>query len=329
MNIENNLLMFIEQLNKVNYRKNIFYESSQDKHFLLGNYAVDYIISHRQEFIDYFNFTDKLQRKKFIGVVAEYSTKTIIETIFKLNQYVEITDKLRNRMNNLYRNFMETIFNRLSSNQAIGLNWLNGLVIEHQVQLREILNDIEELKIFPREKKIVDEIPCSEYRAVFQLDILGINIEEMCEPVLDIGCGSSARLVQYLHEQGIETYGIDRNVEKKPYVIEIDWFKFKLKPNYWGTIISHLSFTNHFKRTHFKMNGNYINYARRYMELLNSLKSGGSFFYTPDLPFVEQFLSPDLYLVNKKNIGKERLNFVKSENDFSIYSVQVKKTNND
>ena len=38
------------------------------------------------------------------------------------------------------------------------------------------------------------------------------------------------------------------------------------------------------------------------MELLDSLKPGGEFYYTPDLPFIEQFLSSDSYIVEKNDI---------------------------
>lgn len=330
MVIKNKLLKFIDELSKANARKNIFYETTQDKKFPpLGEYVVDYIISHQQEIIEYINSTNEYQIKKFIEKVAEYSTDRIITTIFKLNQYAEVNDKIINKINILYNIFIEEVFNKLSLNQAINLEWINILVIEHQIRLREILGEIDELKIFPKDKKYLDPIPCSEYSAVFQLEILDIDVEKICEPVLDVGCGSSAKLVHYLRAQGIETYGIDRSIEKKsPYVIETDWFKFKIKPNYWGTIISHLSFTNHFKRNHFKKNGNHIVYARSYMDLLNSLKLGGSFFYTPDLPFIEQFLSSDLYEIYKKNVNNKKLSLMKRKRNFNIYSVQVKKLNN-
>ncbi len=328
--IQNKMLEFIDKLNKVNGRKNIFYETTKYKKIPpLGKYVVDYIISHQQEIIEYINSTEEFQTKKFIRKVVEYSTDKIIATLFNLNQYAEINDEIINKINALYYNFVNEVFNKLRLNQAINLEWINILVIEHQVRLREILGEIDELKIFSKDKKYLDPIPCSEYSAVFQLEILNINVEKICEPVLDVGCGSSAKLVHYLRAQGIKAYGIDRSIEKKSsYLIETDWFEFKMKPNYWGTIISHLSFTNHFKRNHFKKNGNHIIYARRYMDLLNSLKLGGSFFYTPDLAFIEQFLTSDLYDINKKKINNEKLSLMKRKNNMNIYSVQINKLNN-
>lgn len=47
------------------------------------------------------------------------------------------------------------------------------------------------------------------------------------------------------------------------------------------------------------MNGRHAEYAGKYMEVLFSLKQGGSFLYTPDLPFIEQFLPRDAYVVSR------------------------------
>lgn len=330
MVIQNKILEFIDKLNKVNEVKKIFYETTQyEKIPPLSKYVVDYIISHQQELIEYINSTNEFQINKFIEKAAEYSTNNIITNIYKLNQYAEINDEITNKINVLYYNFMNEVFNKLRLNQAVNLEWINILVIEHQVRLREILGEIDELRIFSKDKEYLDPVPCSEYNAVFQLEILDIDLEKICEPVLDVGCGFKAKLVHYLREQGIEAYGIDRSIEKKSsYVMETDWFKFKMEPNYWGTIISHLSFANHFKRNHFKKNGNHIIYARRYMDFLNSLKLGCSFFYTPDLPFIEQFLSSNLYDIYKTNDNNEKLSFMKRKNKLNIYSVKIKKLNN-
>lgn len=210
--------------------------------------------------------------------------------------------------------------------ETINLDYVNRIVMKHQLKLRSILGTIDELRIFPKYEKFVISIPCSEYDAEFQLNILNINLEKIKEPILDLGCGSNAKLVCYLRGLSIEAYGIDRIIKSTSHVIKADWFEYKFKPNYWGTIISHLSFTNHFKRNHFKKNGNHIAYARKYMELLDSLKPGGEFYYTPDLPFIEQFLSPDSYIVEKnaiKDIGR----FFEYNEPLNIQSVKIKKIN--
>jgi hypothetical protein len=39
------------------------------------------------------------------------------------------------------------------------------------------------------------------------------------------------------------------------------------------------------------------------MDILNSLKTGGSFYYAPDLPFVEKYLDKDNYQISTAGIG--------------------------
>ena len=212
--------------------------------------------------------------------------------------------------------------------ETINLDYVNRIVMKHQLKLRSILGTIDELRIFSKDERFVASITCSEYDAEFQLNILNINLEKIKEPILDLGCGSNAKLVYYLRRLGMEAYGIDRTIKNTLYAIAIkaDWFEYELKPNYWGTIISHLSFTNHFRRNHFKKNGNHIAYVRKYMELLDSLKPGGEFYYTPDLPFIEQFLSSDSYIVEKNDI-KDIGRFFEYNEPLNIQSVKIKKIN--
>ena len=47
------------------------------------------------------------------------------------------------------------------------------------------------------------------------------------------------------------------------------------------------------------------------MEILNSLKIGGSFHYAPDLPFIEQYLDIGKFKVTKRNIWEENFRSVK------------------
>lgn len=324
MNIKNKIFIFINNLYKINARTNIFYQLPKNKGFPLGNYVAEYIIFHEKELNSYLNYTNGIEINDFAKKVAEYSTERTIKTVIELNQYVEVDTILANKLYDLYEDFVVKIFKKLYLNGSINLDWINRLVMEHQLKLKNILGTIDELMIFSKAKKFVEPIPCSEYSVALQLKILNINIERIKEPILDFGCGSNAKLVHYLRGLGLEAYGVDRITNNKLYTIQTDWFNYELKPNYWGTIISHLSFTNHFKRNHFKKNGNYIAYAKKYMNLLGSLKLDGEFYYTPDLPFIEQFLPPNLYLINK-NIVNNSYTFLKNPEPFNIQSVQIKK----
>ena len=109
-------------------------------------------------------------------------------------------------------------------------------------------------------------------------------------PVLDIGCGKQGKLVNYLSSKGIEAYGIDRFSFTTSNLITADWLEFDYGIKKWGTIISNLGFSNHFKHHHLREDGNYIEYGKTYMNILNSLKVHGNFHYAPDLPFIEKYL---------------------------------------
>jgi len=132
--------------------------------------------------------------------------------------------------------------------------------------------------------------PCEEYTAEFQLALLGLDFSDLKEPVLDVGCGPNACLVEALRDHGVEAYGLDRLMSESSYIYASDWLDFQFAPAAWGTIISNMAFSNHFWHHHLRMDGQHVAYARKYMEMLQSLKQGGKFVYAPGLPFIERFL---------------------------------------
>jgi hypothetical protein len=64
-----------------------------------------------------------------------------------------------------------------------------------------------------------------------------------------------------------------------------------------------MAFSNHFLFHHRYKNGSPDRHARMYMQILNSLKSGGSFIYSPGLPFIEQYLPPDRFIVTHQEVA--------------------------
>jgi hypothetical protein len=72
----------------------------------------------------------------------------------------------------------------------------------------------------------------------------------------------------------------------------------------WGTIVSNLGFSNHFKHHNLREDGNYIEYGKKYMDIIRSLKVGGRFHYAPDLPFIEFYLDTRQYQIDKFDIGE-------------------------
>jgi hypothetical protein len=130
--------------------------------------------------------------------------------------------------------------------------------------------------------------------------VLDLSPEALLEPVLDVGCGSDAALVRYLRQRGVEAYGIDRSApEGTDGIVAADWLEFDYGEDRWGTAISHLGFSLHFLRHHLTdgpvAEALALAHTQAYIRLLGSLRPGGSFAYTPALPFVEGLLPPSAY----------------------------------
>jgi len=135
------------------------------------------------------------------------------------------------------------------------------------------------------------------------MTVLKIDLKDMMEPVLDIGCGKQGHFVNYLCKQGIEATGIDRFSISGCNLVKADWLEYNYGMDIWGTVISHLGFSNHFKHHHLREDGNYIEYARKYMQILKSLKIGGRFHYAPDLPFMEIYLDKRQFQIDRCEIS--------------------------
>ncbi len=146
---------------------------------------------------------------------------------------------------------------------------------------------------------------CAEYTCAFQLDLLEIEREFLIEPILDIGCGEHGNLVRYFRSQNLEAYGIDCLKEESRYFYSGNWLEFSYGFERWGTIFSHLSFSGHFLHHFLQNDGLDVLYAKTYMRILDSLVPGGSWIYTPSVPFMEDLLLPEKYCVSRKLIGAD------------------------
>jgi hypothetical protein len=144
---------------------------------------------------------------------------------------------------------------------------------------------------------------CADYSPALQLRILGAKAEQLLDPILDLGCGPKGKLVRHLRKLGKEAFGVDREVSKNKFLISADWLDFPLRVQSFGTVISHMAFSNHFLHHHLHRKGHPERYAKRYMEVLRSLKQGGSFLYAPGLPFFEDLLPPHELLLEKHPIA--------------------------
>lgn len=139
----------------------------------------------------------------------------------------------------------------------------------------------------------------AEYSPALQLAVLGLDRVET--PVLDVGCGATGALVDYLRDAGIEGVGMDRDAQAAG-VVQADWLTQDFGFGIWGTVISHLGFSLHFLHHHLSEHELAFDYARAYMRILASLKVGGRFAYAPALPFLEEVLG-DRYKVESRSFS--------------------------
>lgn len=63
-----------------------------------------------------------------------------------------------------------------------------------------------------------------------------------------------------------------------------------------------MAFSTHFLHHHLRTDGHPERYARLYLDLLAALKPGGSLLYTPGLPFMENLLPAERYVVRRRPI---------------------------
>jgi hypothetical protein len=266
----------------------------------------------------YQSLSDKNTIRRLINLFVR-STKLFI---YNNNQFIRIDDRTEKGLYTLYNEYInqiQSILSKPSTNTQIKHN-MENLLRNHFLNHKAFISNM--LSIYG--KTILTSKVCSEYSPEFQLGLLGIDMSRLRGPILDIGCGVNGNLVRYITDRGFDgVYGIDRLVKDSPYLIEEDWFDYPLEENTWGTIISHMSFSNHFINNHYDLNGNPEKYMLRFMEILKSLRIGGSFYYTPGLPFIEEYLPASKYKINRRpitmlDLGNLNINYTTEIRKISI-----------
>ena len=230
--------------------------------------------------------------------LIDYATDKAIEEFCRVNQYYSFDLKAKNNLRKIYSDLFENFQTKTNSIEDISKN--------HYEKLKSWLKENNPFaeKIYKNGDEKVSQVACSEYSPELQIDILHIDVKHLMQPVLDIGCGVNGYLVNYLKNQGIEVLGIDRFKFTTSNLITADWLEYDYGKEKWGTIVSNLGFSNHFNHHNLREDGNYIEYGKNYMNILNSLKVGGCFHYAPDLPFIEKYLDNKQFDLRKYEINE-------------------------
>lgn len=229
--------------------------------------------------------------KEYESILIDYSTEKCLQEFCRINQYYSFNNEAKQGLREIY----VELFSSIKSKKEL----IDEISINHYKSLKDWLlktNPYAE-KIYQNQDEIIQPMPCSEYSAEFQIEILQMDVGQLIEPVLDIGCGKQGNLVNYMRKNGIEATGIDRLTDINSNISNEDWLEYKYGNSKWGTILSNLGFSNHFNHHHLRNDGDFVAYAKKYMEILNSLKIGGKFFYAPSLPFIEKYLDSKYFSV--------------------------------
>ncbi|WP_319480353.1 class I SAM-dependent methyltransferase [uncultured Draconibacterium sp.] len=230
--------------------------------------------------------------------LIDYATDKAIEEFCRVNQYYSFDLKAKNNLRKIYSDLFE--------NFRIRTNSIEDISKIHYEKLKSWLKENNPFaeKIYKKDNEIVSAVACSEYSPELQFNILQIDVKQLMQPILDIGCGTNGHLVNYFIDQGLEVYGIDRFKFTTSNLKTADWLEYDYGKDKWGTIISNIGFSNHFYHHNLREDGNYIGYGKTYVSILNSLKVGGCFHYAPDLPFIEKYLDKNQFDLKKYEIDK-------------------------
>lgn len=266
-----------------NIRLNLLYENIED------------VLHVDKSFSDVFAFA------RDIGVenledITDYTVNKTLSAIYSINQFIHITVEQKRELYNLYKESWET-FDSNAPEQSI-LNhhkrlskWISQL---YPSDFREVL----------RTKDQIGNVVNAQYSIDFQMKVLGLELDNLIEPIIDIGCGSQANLVRHICKQKNDVLGIDRMIDyKSDHTKEVDWLEFQFQPCFYGTVIANMSFTNHIVY-HMQNKTPYIQaYLSKYKEILASLKKGGLFVYAPSLPVIEEMLDNTKYSIEVTDWG--------------------------
>ncbi len=233
--------------------------------------------------------------KREENALISMTTAKSLEAFYNLNQYYYFSNSDKEKLNAIYTN----LFQHLKDHNNLSMYEEN-----HYNNLRRWLAETNPfaMKLYADKNEILQDVVCKEYNALLQLDLLHIDLNSIEEPVLDIGCGKNGELVNFLRKSGILAFGFDRSITNTKFCKDADWFEFHYGNDKWGTIISNLSFSNHFNHHHLRTDGNYVAYAQTYMQILHSLKPRGTFHYAPGLPFIEQFLDKERFEISTHEV---------------------------
>jgi hypothetical protein len=280
--------------------------SESDEFLDVSGTLLDFLSEHRKPLCRLFEcWLQEIDRHpeqhQFVQFLS-YNTKRFLKNN---NQFLVLTQTNQNDLAEVYHQFLASFYRVLNDGResSLATNVIDALQ-HHRSNLRGFAKSL-----FTSHSTIGDmRTPqCSEYSPNLQISILHLGGWDVAEPILDIGCGERANLVRHLRSLKLDAFGIDAFASNnEPYLFREDWLTYPLSHGCWGTVLSHMAFSNHFLHHYLKESPAVRDYARRYLEILESLKPNGCFIYTPGLPFIEELLPRDRFHIEVRPIAEAR-----------------------
>ncbi|HML85420.1 MAG TPA: hypothetical protein PKE52_09685 [Bacteroidales bacterium] len=264
----------------------IFY--NRTKNLFCSNYTPD-LFGFTPETIACLDHVGQLDDQN-LELLTEYTVSQVLHEFCRVNQYISFSEQDKAELLSLYSNLFRDICNHTKSAKSISRDHYQNL-IDWLLRSNPFIKEI-----YSTHGSYLQPVCCSEYNADLQIKLLHLDLNLLCEPILDIGCGENATLVRFLRERGLDVYGIDRFCHNSEFTQSANWLEYDYGRCQWGTIISNLGFSNHFHHNHLRKDGDFVVYAKKYMEILYSLTPSGRFYYAPALPFIETFLDNKSFL---------------------------------
>ncbi|HVI43450.1 MAG TPA: class I SAM-dependent methyltransferase [Chitinophaga sp.] len=244
-----------------------------------------------------------------LGNVITLLTRRAQMAFCSINQYIDISAANTTALRDVYQQLVDDIARAIRQGRV----HFDTLASAHGERLKQWLWKTNPMAASAGEAAgpRLTPVVCAEYSASLQLEVLQLELHSLKEPVLDLGCGPQAHMVRYLRSLGIEAFGVDRFIASQETFLRTgDWLDFHLPQQYYGTVVSNLSFSNHFVYHHLRDNEDSRRYAGKYMEILHALQPRGSYHYAPALPMIEQYLSAAHYRVNSYQVTPDFMSSV-------------------
>ncbi len=250
--------LYQELLEIMNYQ----YKNNEKRNIFSINNSELFASETIKKLIDIRDGISSLTKEEKISLSNIY-LKSFLSRFYNINQYIYFNAESKNMIKCIGLLLIEDLSNMELDLKDIEKNHLDRIqkLIYYTNPIIYNLNNNHSLN--------AKEFICSEYTGSFLIELLKIDIDKLKEPILDIGCGSSGNLVKELRNLGLEIYGFDIEVESEELIIG-DWFTYDYGNAKWGTIISNLSFTNHFLHHHNNNSDMINNYGKTYMSILDS-----------------------------------------------------------